>query len=478
MRHTKILATLGPATETESQVEKLLAAGVNAFRLNFSHGNHDWHKSMYKIIRQAAQKAGRSVAILQDLQGPKIRLGLIRGNHMELVTGALTILTTSPIEGTAERFASSYTDLHRDLKPGDKILIDEGRIRLTVTKVAGMDIHCQVERGGSVASRKGIFLPGVKTRIPSLTDKDRDDALFGLSLGVDYIALSFVRQAEDVKILRDFLLENGGQLPIVSKIETMEALDNLEDIVKVSDGIMVARGDLGVEATLEWIPFYQKKIIKLANQYGKPVITATEMLESMITNATPTRAELTDIANSILDGTDVMMLSGETAVGKYPEHAVERMAAVAANTEQNLYPFERNCLPLAEQSAKPQASAMARLVAHASQEFNPKAIVVFTRTGYTAGLIAAERPRSAIYAFTPDLATYQRLSLVWGVIPRVLEGYGGTSRMVRDMTALLLKEGTLELSDLILFLIGSSRDKTQNHSIRMAQAETVMQEME
>jgi pyruvate kinase len=478
MRHTKILATLGPATATEAQVEKLLAAGVNAFRLNFSHGDHEWHESMYASIRRAAQKAGRSVAILQDLQGPKIRLGLIRDNHMELVTGASTILTTSPIEGTAERFATSYTELHRDLKPGDRVLIDEGRIRLTVTSIAGTDIHCRVDRGGSVSSRKGIFLPGVKTRIPSLTDKDREDAVFGFRLGVDYIALSFVRQAEDVEILRRWLLEQGGQIPIVSKIETVEALDNLDDIVKVSDGIMVARGDLGVEASLEWIPFYQKKIIKLANQYGKPVITATEMLESMITNAAPTRAEVTDIANSILDGTDVMMLSGETAVGQYPEHAVERMASVAANTEQNLYPFERNCLPLSAPNAKPQASAMARLVAHASQEFKPKAIVVFTRTGYTAGLIAAERPRSPIYAFTPDQATYQRLSLLWGVIPRVLEGYSGTSRMVRDMTALLLKEGTLELSDLILFLIGSSRDKTQNHSIRMAQAETIMQEVE
>lgn len=478
MRHTKILATLGPATETEAQVEKLLAAGVNAFRLNFSHGNHEWHQSVYASIRRSAQKAGRSVAILQDLQGPKIRLGLIRDNHMELVTGASTILTTSPIEGTAERFATSYSELHRDLKPGDKVLIDEGRIRLTVTGVTGTDIHCRVDRGGSVSSRKGLFLPGVKTRIPSLTEKDREDAAFGLRLGVDYIALSFVRQAEDVEILRHWLWEQGGSIPIVSKIETAEALDNLDDIVKVSDGIMVARGDLGVEASLEWIPFYQKKIIKLANQYGKPVITATEMLESMITNAAPTRAEVTDIANSILDGTDVMMLSGETAVGEYPDHAVERMAAVAANTEQNLYPFERNCLPLSGLNPRPQASAMARLVAHASQEFNPKAIVVFTRTGYTAGLIAAERPRSPIYAFTPDQATYQRLSLVWGVIPRVLEGDGGTSRMVRDMTDLLLKEGTLELSDLILFLIGSSRDQTQNHSIRMAQAETIMQEGE
>ncbi|HET9237831.1 MAG TPA: pyruvate kinase [Oligoflexus sp.] len=478
MRHTKILATLGPATETEAQVQNLLAAGVNAFRLNFSHGDHDWHKSMYGRIREAAQKAGRSVAILQDLQGPKIRLGLIRGNHMELVTGASTILTTSPIEGTAERFATSYTELHLDVKPGNKILIDEGRIRLTVTRVAGTEIHCLVDRGGAVSSRKGLFLPGVKTRIPSLTEKDREDAVLGLALGVDYIALSFVRQAEDVTILRNWLLEKGGHVPIVSKIETVEALDNLDDIVKVSDGVMVARGDLGVEASLEWIPFYQKKIIKLANQYGKPVITATEMLESMIMNVAPTRAEVTDIANSILDGTDVMMLSGETAAGNFPVHAVESMAAVAETTEQNLFPFERGCLPLADQIAKPQASAMARLVAHASHEFNPKAIVVFTRTGYTAGLIAAERPRSSIYAFTPDHATYQRLSLLWGVIPRVLERNQGTSRMVRDMTAMLLNEGTLQLDDLILFLIGSSRDKTQNHSIRMAQAETIMQEVE
>lgn len=478
MRHSKILATVGPAVETEPSLEKLLTAGVDAFRLNFSHGTHEWHEAVYRRIRRIAQGSERSVAVLQDLQGPKIRLGSLQGNSVELLTGSSLSLTTCPIEGTAERIPTSYEDLPQELSTGDRILIDEGRIRLIVEDVRGTEIHCRVDVGGSVSSRKGIHLPGVKTSIPSLTEKDRADAAFGLTLGVDFLALSFVRRAEDVEHLRHWLKEKGGTTPIISKIETAEALEHLEDIVAVSDGVMVARGDLGVETSLEMIPYYQKRIIQLANQQGKLVITATQMLESMISNASPTRAEITDIANSILDGTDVMMLSGETAVGEFPIQTVQRMAAVAETTEKTLFPFNRSSFCDRPEGSKTQASAMARLVAQAALEFQPKAIVVFTRTGSTAGLIAAERPQSLIHAFTTEESTYRRLALLWGVIPGKVTEFNSTSQLVREMTRMLLENGTLTKEDLVLFLLGSNLAEDDKHSIRIARAEAVMQELE
>jgi pyruvate kinase len=478
MRHTKILATVGPAVESEPQLEKLMEAGVDAFRLNFSHGSHEWHEAICHRIRRLARKAGRSVAVLQDLQGPKIRLGMLRNDHVELISGSSLALTTCPIEGTAERIPTSYADLPRELAPGDRILIDEGRIRLMVEAVQGTEIYCQVVVGGSVSSRKGIHLPGIKTSLPSLTEKDRADLAFGLSLGVDYVALSFVRSAEDVLQLRHELKQKGGSIPIISKIETSEALKHLEDIVTVSDGIMVARGDLGVEASLELIPYYQKRIIQLANQQGKPVITATQMLESMIVNDSPTRAEITDIANSILDGTDVMMLSGETAVGRHPVRTVQSMAAIAGTTEKTLYPFDRLGICTKPEGPQSEASAMARLMAQAAKEFKPKTIVVYTRTGYTASLIAAERPQATIHAFTPHESTYQRLALLWGVIPGKVPESQFTSRLVRGMTKTLLDDGTLQMEDLVLYLLGSCRSSDDNHSLRVSRAGAVMQETE
>jgi pyruvate kinase len=476
VRHTKILATLGPAVESEPFLEKLMEAGVDAFRLNFSHGSHEWHEEAYHRIRRLAQKAGRSVAILQDLQGPKIRLGMLKDNQVDLKSGSSLALTTCPIEGTADRIPTSYADLPRELSPGDKVLIDEGRIRLIVEAVKGTEIHCQVEVGGAVSSRKGIHLPGIKTSIPSLTDKDRTDVDFGMALGVDYIALSFVRSAEDVVLLRHELKQKGGKIPIIAKIETADALKHLEDIVTVSDGVMVARGDLGVEASLELIPYYQKRIIQLANQQGKPVITATQMLESMISNESPTRAEITDIANSILDGTDVMMLSGETAIGRHPVQTVQRMAAIAETTEKTLYPFDRLGICTKPETPHSEATAMARLVAQAAKEFKPKTIVVHTRTGHTAGLIAAERPQASIHAFTHHDSTYQRLSLLWGVIPGKLPESQFASQLVRGMTRTLLDKGTLQKEDLVLYLLGSNSASDDNHSLRVARAGAVMNE--
>jgi pyruvate kinase len=416
--------------------------------------------------------------VIQDLQGPKIRLGLIAGGSVELKTDDFTIMTTSPIEGTAERIPTSYTELPHELSKGNQILIDEGRVRLRVEDIRGTEIHCRIVRGGVVASRKGIHLPRVQTKIPALTRKDKEDAAFGLALGVDFIALSFVRRAEDVEQLRHWMSEQGRSVPIISKIETAEALDHLEEILSVSDGIMVARGDLGVEASLELIPYYQKRMIHLANQQGKTVITATQMLESMIVNPFPTRAEITDIANSILDGTDVMMLSGETAVGQYPIETIETMSSIAATTEKKLYPFERRRLSADASERYQHASSMARLVAQASQEFKPKAIVVFTCSGHTASLIAAERPEAPIHAFTPRDTTWQRLGLLWGVIPGRITELKSTSRLVVEMTRILLDNGTLQKEDMILFLLGPSHPQDDGHSIRIARAAVVMEELE
>lgn len=478
IRHTKILATLGPATETEQQIKDLLAAGADAIRLNFSHGSYDWHKTVYERVRIAAQTSGRAVAVVQDLQGPKIRLGEITDNHVEIVTGSALILTTAPIKGTAERIPTSYLDLPSVVSPGDKILIDEGRIRLTVKDIEGTEIHCLVNLGGPLSSKKGIHIPGVKTNIPALTEKDRADAAFGLSLGVDYIALSFVNRAEDIMCLRDWMKQKGKEVPIIAKIETAQAMERLDEIVSAADGVMVARGDLGVESALDLIPFYQKKIIQLANHKGKLVITATQMLESMIKHNSPTRAELTDVANSILDGTDVMMLSGETAVGAFPIQTVRQMAVIAGTTEKTLYPFGQAKSESTAVQGEDLTPAIIRLISKASHEFKAKAIALYTRSGYTAGLMSSQRPLTPIFAFTPNMATFHRLSLLWGVVPRKISESQSTSRTAREMTGILMEQGVLTGKDLILALVASHGSPGDSNSIKIACAGALMQESE
>jgi len=476
MRHTKILATLGPSTDTAIYIEALLTAGADAIRLNFSHGNHEWHRSVYQRVRLAAQKLGQAVPVVQDLQGPKIRLGEILGHEVELVTGSSLTITTHPIQGTAERLPTSYRALPLEVSNGDRILIDEGRIRLTVNTIQGTEIHCVVDMGGTVSSRKGIHIPGVKLNIPSLTEKDQTDAEFGLELGVDFMALSFVRSAEDVEHLRAWMKQKGKVVPIISKIETAQALDHLEEIIDASDAVMVARGDLGVETSLDLIPFYQKKIIQLANQRGKLVITATQMLESMISHHSPTRAEITDVANSILDGTDVMMLSGETAVGRFPIATVQQMARIADTTERTLYPFDNPEFCSKTHESKDLTPTLVRLIGQASREFQPKAIAVFTRTGATASLVSTERPRTPIFAFTPDESTYRRLALLWGVVPMKISERQASSRIAKDLTNILVQSGTVTSQDLILILLGSNSSPGDSNSIRIGRAEAMLQE--
>ncbi|MEW9033825.1 MAG: pyruvate kinase, partial [Planifilum fimeticola] len=333
MRKTKIVCTIGPASEELSVLKRLMEAGMNVARLNFSHGSHEEHARRIERIRRAAEETGKTVAILLDTKGPEIRTGDLRDGEVELKEGETFILTAEPVEGDASRVSVSYAGLPEDVHPGSTILIDDGLIKLTVVEVRGKEIVCRVVNSGLLKNRKGVNVPGVRIQLPGITSKDAEDILFGLERGIDFIAASFVRKKEDVLEIRKLLEDRGADIPIIAKIENQEGLDNLDSILEVADGLMVARGDLGVEIPAEEVPLVQKRMIRKCNLLGKPVITATQMLDSMQRNPRPTRAEASDVANAILDGTDAIMLSGETAAGKYPVEAVETMARIASRAE-------------------------------------------------------------------------------------------------------------------------------------------------
>lgn len=451
-RHTKILATLGPSTETVEQIENLILAGADGFRLNFSHGTHQWHKSIYERVRAAAARSGRAIAIVQDLQGKKIRLGEIENNGINLLVGASLTITTQSIIGSQSRIPTTCADLPQDVSAGSRILLNDGRIQLIVEQVLGTEINCRVVTGGFISSRKGIHVPGAISGPAPLSEKDQADAELGLSLGVDFLALSFVTQASEINFLREWMSKKGKVIPIIAKIETAQAIENLDEIISAADGVMVARGDLGVEVSLEMIPFYQKKIIRQANAVGKLVITATQMLESMIEKPSPTRAEVTDIANSIIDGTDVVMLSGETAIGRFPIETINQMSSIAETAEQTVYSYGPRKPDSSKKEILDFPTVAARLIGEASQALDPRAIVAFTRTGSTAKLISSERPRAPIFAFTPEPSIYQHLALYWGVVPKIFTESPRTHETARELTRRLLKEHVVEKKDAILFL--------------------------
>ncbi len=416
-RRTKILATLGPASREPAVLDAMIAAGLDAVRLNFSHGTHEAHAETYKRVREASARQGREIAVLQDLQGPKIRLGKIDGElHVE--TGSKLVITTRKMIGKAGEAVvpTDYELLPRDVELGMKILLDEGRVAVVVRGVEGQDVMTEVTDGGVLVSNKGLSVPGATLTAAAMTDKDRIDVEFGLKLGVDYVALSFVRRPSDVEDLRRVMVAAGRVVPIIAKIEKPQAVDAIDEIVAIADGVMVARGDLAIEASLEMIPAYQKRIIARANRQGKLVVTATQMLESMTDNPLPTRAEVTDVANAVLDGTDVVMLSGETAVGKHPVEVVRRMGAIAETTEQTLYPFDREIHPAPNPADHDVfARVNARIAARAARETGAAAILVFTDSGATARRLSDERPRAPILAFTREHETLRRLALYWGV---------------------------------------------------------------
>jgi pyruvate kinase len=415
-RRAKIVCTLGPATSSPAQIGALIEAGMDVARLNFSHGDQETHKKVLAAVRSEADKQGRAVAALLDLQGPKIRVGRFKDGEVELEPGAeFTITTDTSVIGDRERVSTSYSGITSDVRVGDQILLDDGFLTLAVTDVLGDDVRTVVVSGGVLKNNKGINLPNVAISAPALTEKDRADLAFGLRLGVDYIALSFVRAPEDILEARKLATAGEQRLPIIAKIEKPQAIERLEEIIDVADGIMVARGDLGVELGPEKVPLIQKEIIRMTNSRGKVVITATQMLESMIQHSRPTRAEASDIANAILDGTDAVMLSGETAVGKHPIEAVKTMSRIIAEVERSsVYRagIEDPALDLPV-----SANAIAHAAVVAATQMHIKTVVVMTVSGGAARLMSEYRPEAAVLALTTNEVTYRRLAAYWGITP-------------------------------------------------------------
>jgi len=414
-RHSKIVCTIGPATRSPRMIRKLIEAGMDVARLNFSHGTHEQHAQSFAMLREAATKFQRPIAILVDLQGPKIRTGALAGGGTVLLrTGQKFVITTARVLGDSTRVNTTFHPLPKEVHRGDHILLSDGLIELRVEKTTQNAVVCQVANGGVLGEHKGINLPGVKLRVPALTEKDRSDLRFAAAHGADYIAVSFVRHPEDIMLAKALVKRAKKTIPVIAKLEKPEAIENLDKILEVSEGVMVARGDLGVEMSPERVPVVQKEIISRAREYRRPVITATQMLESMTENPRPTRAEASDVANAIFDGSDAVMLSAETATGKYPVEAVSMMARIIEEAEASIHEFPR---PATQERLK-VAETVAELVCHASRELHMKLIAVFTHSGFTARLVSRYRPLVPIIAFSPEAETRRRMALLWGVTSR------------------------------------------------------------
>ena len=415
MKRAKIVATLGPASADPAVVRALIDAGMNVARLNLSHGDSEHHRATVATVRAEAERAGAAVAILADLAGPKIRVGRMAGGAVDLVAGSRVTITTDDILGTADTISTTYRELAGDVRPGDPILLDDGLLRLEVEEVRGREVSTRVVVGGPLKDRKGMNLPGTPLSTPALTDKDRRDLELALDAGVDYVALSFVRRSEDVLAAKRL----AGEVPVIAKIEKPEAIAHREAIADAADGLMVARGDLGVEAGFDKVPLMQKQLIRDAAARGKPVIVATQMLESMITSPVPTRAEVSDVANAVLDGADALMLSGETAVGAHPVEAVRRMAGIIAEVEaSDLFRLQPEPVRIDEYSFD---NAIARAAAKAARDLDLKAIAVYTESGHSAALMSAYRPDALILGMSRNAASLRRLALRWGVVPVAID---------------------------------------------------------
>jgi pyruvate kinase len=470
MRRTKIVATVGPASRSPQKLEELVEAGVNVFRLNFSHGTRDEHLAVVKAVREIAGRLRRPIALLQDLSGPKIRTGKVKGDVVELVKGARLAITTDPrVEGTAELISTTYAALAKDVKAGDQVLLDDGNLELRVLGVSGERVECEVVDGGPLKSHKGMNLPGVALSTPAITEKDRDDLAFGLGAGVDYVAMSFVRRAGDVEEAKGLIAKLGGDAPLIAKIEKPQALEDLEAILAAADGVMVARGDLGVELGTEDVPIAQKRIIAMANASGKVVITATQMLESMIENPRPTRAEASDVANAILDGTDAVMLSGESAVGRFPVETVETMARIADFTEEHGLAGIRTRAAEGRRDGPGTAitRSLTRVAASVAEELGCKLIVAFTESGLTARLVAGHRPRVPVVAVTRAEKVYRRLALWWGVVPTLTASTENTDELLAAGEKNLRARGLVQPGDTIVMLSGHSFASAATNMMRV-----------
>ncbi|MDQ0430498.1 pyruvate kinase [Planomicrobium stackebrandtii] len=456
MRKTKIVCTIGPASETPELLERLIEAGMNVARLNFSHGNHEEHALRIKRIREAADKAGKIVGILLDTKGPEIRTHQMENNSIELVTGQKIEVSMTEVLGTAERFSITYEQLIEDVETGSIILLDDGLIELRVEsldKEQGI-IHTIVENAGTLKSKKGVNVPGVSVQLPGITEKDAQDILFGIEQNVDFVAASFVRRSSDVMEIRGLLEKNNGaHIQIIPKIENQEGVDNIDDIIMVSDGLMVARGDLGVEIPPEEVPLVQKSLIEKCNSAGKPVITATQMLDSMQRNPRPTRAEASDVANAIFDGTDAIMLSGETAAGIYPVESVETMHRIAETTEAALN-YKQIVSTRRKEKESNMTEAIGQAVAYTALNLKVQAIIAPTESGTTAKMISKYRPGAPIIAVTSSDRPARKLSLVWGVQPIVGTSVESTDELLEKAVDESLKHGYVKHGDLVVITAG------------------------
>ena len=451
MRRAKIVCTLGPAVDSPEKIRDLIVAGMNMARLNLSHGGYVEHQKRLDQVRAAADNAGVPIAILVDLQGPKIRLGRFKDGPHELERGDVFTITTDEIEGSKDRVGTTYKGLTGDCKPGDRILIDDGKVTVEVSSIVGNDVITHVIEPGTVSNNKGINLPGVAVSVPALSEKDIDDLRWGLNAGADFIALSFVRSAEDIKDVHRIMDEEGIRVPVIAKIEKPQAVENLVGIVDAFDGIMVARGDLGVELPIEDVPLVQKRCVELARDAAKPVIVATQMLDSMITNSTPTRAEATDCANAVLDGADALMLSGETSIGDFAIEAVQTMARIIQRTEEG--GLER-IRPL-KHEPRTKGGAITKAAVEVGTIVGAQFLVAFTQSGDSARRMSRLRSPIPILALTPDRGTYNRLALTWGVEPMITPVVSHTDEMVKQVDGLLLESKRTTIGDNVIIVAGS-----------------------
>jgi pyruvate kinase len=453
MRRAKIVCTLGPAVDSYDQLKALVEAGMNVARFNFSHGSHAEHEERYHRVRKVAEETGRAIGVLADLQGPKIRLGKFADGPVELVSGDIFTITTEDVLGDKTICSTTYKGLPGDVSVGDPILINDGNVALRVLEVDGPRVRCLVVEGGVISDHKGINLPGTAVNVPALSEKDIDDLRFALHLGVDMVALSFVRDAKDVRDVHRVMDEEGRRLPVIAKVEKPQAVDNMEDVVAAFDAVMVARGDLAVEYPLEKVPVVQKRLVELCRRNAKPVIVATQMMESMINNSRPTRAEASDVANAILDGADAVMLSAESSVGKYPIETVKTMSRIVEAAEEEL--LKRGLQPLNGRKPRTQGGAVARAAAELSDFLDGKALVAFTKSGDTARRLARYRVPVPVLAFTTEEATRNQLALTWGVQTTVVPYVENTDAMVRIVDAEMLKLSEYGEGDTVIITAGS-----------------------
>jgi pyruvate kinase len=449
-RRVKIVCTMGPATASPERIRGLVEAGMDVARLNFSHGSHEDHQKMYELVREAANECGRAVAVLADLQGPKIRLGRFADGPYEWRTGDIVTITSDDIVGTADRVSCTYRKLPQEVRVGDRLLIDDGRVAIEVLGVEGNDIRSLVVEGGPVSNNKGVSLPNVAVSVPAMSEKDEEDLRFALGLGVDLIALSFVRSPDDIKLVHQIMAEEGRTVPVIAKVEKPEAVNHLEAIVLAFDGVMVARGDLGVELPLDQVPLVQKLAVQLCRENAKPVIVATQMLDSMIDNSRPTRAEASDVANAVLDGTDAVMLSGETSVGKYPVLTVSTMARIIRTTEAGSFG-----VPRLQHDPRTHGGALTVAASQIARNIGAKALVAFSQTGDTVRRLSRLHCELPLLAFTPVPEVRDQLALSWGVETFLTDFVQHTDDMFSQVDGKMLGLGLAKPGDYVVVVAGS-----------------------